>query len=87
VRRHAPSAIVVTDAQGPGRNIASTTAIGIRPKWRTPPDGLFRPAGQQFGPDPGFHFHFDDPGICQLRGQFRLASGQVLTVTFTVQAV
>jgi Cu+-exporting ATPase len=47
---------------------------------------VFALPGQTFGPDLPVHVHFDTPGTYQLWGQFRLASGSVLTVPFTVEA-
>ena len=47
---------------------------------------VFAIPGQTFGPELDVHAQFDAPGIYQLWGQFRLASGEVLTVPFTVRA-
>ncbi|HET9861436.1 MAG TPA: heavy metal translocating P-type ATPase [Nocardioidaceae bacterium] len=47
---------------------------------------VFALPGQQFGPELTVHAHFDGPGLYQLWGQFRLATGAVITVPFTVQA-
>jgi Cu+-exporting ATPase len=53
-------------------------------------DSSGRPAfalpGTTFGPDLPVHVHFDEGGTYRLWGQFRLASGQVITAPFTVQA-
>ena len=47
---------------------------------------VFALPGRRFGPELGFHFEFDEPGIHQLWGQFRLADGTVITVPFAVEA-
>jgi Cu+-exporting ATPase len=47
---------------------------------------VFALPGQTFGPELDVHAEFDTPGIYRLWGQFRLASGDVLTVPFTVLA-
>jgi Cu+-exporting ATPase len=46
---------------------------------------VFALPGQQFGPELTVHSHFDEPGLCRLWGQFRLADDRVLTAPFTVQ--
>jgi Cu+-exporting ATPase len=47
---------------------------------------VFALPGQQYGPALEVHTHFEEPGLHQLWGQFRLADGRVLTVPFTVNA-
>ena len=47
---------------------------------------VFALPGQTFGPELDVHAEFDTPGIYRLWGQFRLASGDVITVPFTVEA-
>ena len=47
---------------------------------------VFALPGQRFGPDLDVHAEFPTPGIYQVWGQFRLDSGEVLTVPFTVDA-
>jgi Cu+-exporting ATPase len=47
---------------------------------------VFALPGQQYGPTLEVHTHFDEPGLYQLWGQFRLADGRVLTAPFTVEA-
>ena len=47
---------------------------------------VFALPGTTFGPDLPVHAHFDTPGTYRLWGQFRLGSGQVITVPFTVEA-
>ena len=47
---------------------------------------VFALPGTTFGPDLPVHVHFDTPGTYRLWGQFRLASGQVITAPFTVEA-
>jgi Cu+-exporting ATPase len=47
---------------------------------------VFALPGQTFGPELGFHFEFDGPGVYRLWGQFRLADGRVITTPFTVEA-
>lgn len=47
---------------------------------------VFALPGQTFGPELEVHAEFDTPGIYRLWGQFRLASGDVITVPFTVEA-
>ncbi len=47
---------------------------------------VFATPGQDFGPELDVHAGFDIPGVYQMRGQFRLADGDVLTVPFTVDA-
>lgn len=47
---------------------------------------VFALPGTTFGPDLPVHVHFDTAGTYRLWGQFRLASGQVITAPFTVQA-
>jgi len=47
---------------------------------------VFALPGQTFGPELDVHAEFDTPGLYQLWGQFRLASGDVVTVPFTVEA-
>jgi Cu+-exporting ATPase len=53
-------------------------------------DGSGRPVfalpGTTFGPDLPVHVHFDEAGTYRLWGQFRLASGRVITASFTVEA-
>jgi len=45
---------------------------------------VFALPGTTFGPDLPVHVHFDTPGTYRLWGQFRLASGQVITAPFTL---
>ncbi|GAB3435986.1 hypothetical protein GCM10027517_05470 [Phycicoccus ginsengisoli] len=47
---------------------------------------VFALPGQTFGPDLPVHVTFNTPGLYQVWGQFRLATGQVITVPFTVNA-
>jgi P-type Cu+ transporter len=47
---------------------------------------VFALPGTTFGPDLPVHVHFEEPGTYRLWGQFRLASGQVITAPFTVEA-
>jgi Cu+-exporting ATPase len=47
---------------------------------------VFALPGTTFGPDLPVHVHFDTAGPYRLWGQFRLASGRVITASFTVQA-
>ena len=47
---------------------------------------VFAMPGTTFGPELDVHAEFDTPGTYRLWGQFRLASGDVLTVPFTVEA-
>jgi Cu+-exporting ATPase len=47
---------------------------------------VFALPGTTFGPDLPVHVHFEEAGTYRLWGQFRLASGQVITVPFTVKA-
>ncbi|KAA9376551.1 copper-translocating P-type ATPase [Microbispora cellulosiformans] len=47
---------------------------------------VFALPGQTFGPELGLHAEFPRPGLYRLWGQFRDATGQVLTTTFTVEA-
>ena len=47
---------------------------------------VFALPGTTFGPDLPVHVHFEEAGTYRLWGQFRLASGQVITVPFTVEA-
>jgi Cu+-exporting ATPase len=49
-------------------------------------DPVFALPGQRFGPDLDVHADFHTPGLHQLWGQFRLDSGRVITVPFTVDA-
>ena len=42
--------------------------------------------GTRFGPELDAHFHFHTAGTYQLWAQFRLATGKVVTVPFTVRA-
>jgi Cu+-exporting ATPase len=49
-------------------------------------DPVFALPGQTFGPTMPVHAEFDTPGTYRLWGQFRLASGKVLTVPFTLDA-
>jgi Cu+-exporting ATPase len=53
-------------------------------------DGSGRPVfalpGTRFGPELDAHVHFHTAGSYQLWAQFRLATGEVITVPFTVQA-
>ena len=49
-------------------------------------DPVFALPGQEFGPDLDVHADFPAPGLYQMWGQFRLASGRVITVPFTVNA-
>src|SRR5262249_8796378 len=42
--------------------------------------------GTTFGPDLPVHVHFEVAGTYRLWGQFRLASGQVITAPFTLTA-
>ncbi|WP_432929366.1 heavy metal translocating P-type ATPase [Microbispora sp. CA-135349] len=47
---------------------------------------VFALPGQTFGPELGLHARFPRPGLYRLWGQFRDATGRVLTTTFTVEA-
>ena len=47
---------------------------------------VFALPGQEFGPDLDVHADFHSAGVYQLWGQFRLDSGTVITVPFTVEA-
>ena len=47
---------------------------------------VFAMPGQQFGPDLQVHADFETPGLYQIWGQFRLATGEVITVPFTIDA-
>ena len=47
---------------------------------------VFALPGQTFGPELPVHVHFDTAGTYRLWGQFRVASGQVITVPFTITA-
>jgi Cu+-exporting ATPase len=47
---------------------------------------VFALPGQRFGPDLDVHADFATPGLYQVWGQFRLDSGHVITVPFTVDA-
>jgi len=47
---------------------------------------VFALPGTTFGPDLPVHAHFDTAGTYRLWGQFRLGSGRVITVPFTVEA-
>src|SRR6266700_2912620 len=47
---------------------------------------VFALPGTTFGPDLPVHAHFDTSGAYRLWGQFRLGSGRVITVPFTVEA-
>ena len=47
---------------------------------------VFALPGTTFGPDLPVHVHFEKAGTYRLWGQFRLASGQVITAPFTVEA-
>jgi P-type Cu+ transporter len=47
---------------------------------------VFALPGTTFGPDLPVHAHFDTAGTYRLWGQFRLASGQVITAAFTLTA-
>ncbi|KRE55620.1 heavy metal translocating P-type ATPase [Phycicoccus sp. Soil748] len=47
---------------------------------------MFATPGQTFGPSLNVHATFPAPGTYRLWGQFRLASGVVITAPFTVQA-
>jgi Cu+-exporting ATPase len=47
---------------------------------------VFALPGQRFGPELDVHAEFHAPGLYQLWGQFRLDSGRVITVPFTVDA-
>jgi Cu+-exporting ATPase len=49
-------------------------------------DPVFALPGQRFGPELDVHADFPTPGLYQLWGQFRLDSGKVITVPFTVEA-
>ena len=49
-------------------------------------DPVFALPGQEFGPDLDVHADFPTPGLYQMWGQFRLTSGRVITVPFTVNA-
>jgi Cu+-exporting ATPase len=42
--------------------------------------------GTRFGPEIGFHHRFAAPGLYKLWGQFKTASGEVVTVDFVVRA-
>jgi Cu+-exporting ATPase len=46
---------------------------------------VFALPGTRFGPELDAHFHFHTAGTYQLWAQFRLATGKVITVPFTVQ--
>ena len=48
-------------------------------------DPVFALPGQTFGPDLPVHLHLYTPGTYRLWGQFRLDTGHVLTVAFTVR--
>jgi hypothetical protein len=50
------------------------------------PRRLIALRGTTFGPDRPVHAHFEEAGTYRLWGQFRLGSGRVITVPFTVQA-
>jgi Cu+-exporting ATPase len=45
---------------------------------------VFTLPGQTFGPRLPFHHRFETPGTYRLWGQFRLASGEVITAPFTI---
>lgn len=45
---------------------------------------VFALPGTTFGPDLPVHVHFEEAGTYRLWGQFRLASGRILTVPFTL---
>jgi Cu+-exporting ATPase len=47
---------------------------------------VFALPGTTFGPELDAHFHFHTAGTYQLWAQFRLATGDVVTVPFTVEA-
>ncbi|TQJ50592.1 heavy metal translocating P-type ATPase [Phycicoccus sp. SLBN-51] len=47
---------------------------------------VFALPGQRFGPDLDVHADFHTPGLYRVWGQFRLGSGEVVTVPFTVDA-
>jgi P-type Cu+ transporter len=47
---------------------------------------VFALPGTTFGPDLPVHVHFEVAGTYRLWGQFRLASGRIITVPFTVEA-
>jgi P-type Cu+ transporter len=47
---------------------------------------VFALPGRTFGPRLDGHFHFHTPGVYQLWAQFRLGTGQVITVPFAVAA-
>jgi Cu+-exporting ATPase len=47
---------------------------------------VFALPGTTFGPDLPVHAHFEEAGTYRLWGQFRLGSGRVITVPFTVEA-
>jgi Cu+-exporting ATPase len=72
--------IVVMPADGHGfaHEHAETTDVDGNPRFALP--------GQTFGPDLNVHAGFPRPGLYRLWGQFRLASGRVITTTFTVRA-
>jgi P-type Cu+ transporter len=42
--------------------------------------------GTKFGPEVGFHHRFASPGLYKVWGQFKTASGQVITADFVVRA-
>jgi len=47
---------------------------------------VFALPGTTFGPDLPVHVHFEEAGTYRLWGQFRLASGRIITIPFTVEA-
>jgi Cu+-exporting ATPase len=47
---------------------------------------VFALPGTTFGPDLPVHVHFEVAGTYRLWGQFRLASGRIITIPFTVEA-
>jgi Cu+-exporting ATPase len=49
-------------------------------------DPVFALPGQRFGPELEVHADFPTPGLHQVWGQFRLGTGRVVTVPFTVDA-
>jgi Cu+-exporting ATPase len=50
-------------------------------------NAVFALPGQTFGPDLPVHATFATPGLYRIWGQFRLGTGEVVTVPFTVDAV
>jgi Cu+-exporting ATPase len=70
--------VMRADAQTFAHEHAEVEDAKGRPRFALP--------GETFGPELDVHAEFDTPGVYQLWGQFRLASGDVVTVPFTVEA-